>query len=66
MPSARLADTGTPSLARSDGLEAVERNVAEEAVSEPIDGVVMPVTDDAPDKEAEDCEPDPTPWPIWW
>lgn len=60
------ADTATPSRARSDGLDAVDRKVAAEAVIEWAEGLVMPVIAEIPEDEAEDWEPGPEPWPIWW
>jgi hypothetical protein len=57
--------TATLSLARRDGLEAVDRNGTGEAVVETLVGVVMPVMADAPEDEAEEREAGPGPWPRW-
>jgi hypothetical protein len=65
-PSERLGETATPSLARRDGTEAVERNVAAEAEVDIAEGLVMPVIAEAPHDEEEMWEPGPVPWPRWW
>lgn len=65
-PSERLAETATPSLARRDGTEAVERNVAAEAEVDIAEGLVMPVIAEAPHDEEEMWEPGPVWWPRWW
>jgi hypothetical protein len=54
----------TLSRARSDGVEAVERKAAAEAVVERIEGLVMPVMTEAPDDETEE-EAGPGPWRCW-
>lgn len=57
--------TGTDSFARKDGLEAVDRSVAAEAeVDRAEEGLVIPVTAETPDDEAEECEPGPLAWPM--
>lgn len=67
-PSGTGTGTATLSLARRDGLDAVERNVAADAV----DGLVIPVPAETPDEDAEDWEPGPLllpwpwPWPLPW
>lgn len=54
----------TCSLARKEGLEAVERRAADEALVERKDGLVIPVTAEAAEV-IEDCELGPVPWPRW-
>ena len=66
MLSTRCAGTATPSRARSDGLDASDRRAAAEAVIEWVEGLVMPVIAERPEDDAEDWEPGPVPWPIWW
>lgn len=58
--------TATPSLERRDGLEAVDLRAAEEAALDCIDGLVIPVAEENPDNEAEDCEPEAMPGAMWW
>lgn len=55
----------TLSRARSDGVDAVERRAAAEAVVERIEGLVMPVMTEAPEEETEE-EPGPGPWARCW
>lgn len=56
----RLGDIITPSLARREGLDAVERSAADEALVDRIDGLVIPVTAEAAEV-IEDCELGPVP-----
>lgn len=65
-PSECLAGTATLSLARSDGTEAVERNVAADAEVDIAEGLVIPVIAAVPHDEEEMWEPGPVPWPRWW
>jgi hypothetical protein len=45
----------------------VDLRVAAEAVVETTLGVVIPVmADESEEKEAEEIEPGPVGWPMWW
>ena len=55
----------TPSRARREGLEAVDRRVAAEADVEITLGDVMPVRAEDSDEVADEIEPGPA-WPMWW